>query len=136
MRLATRGVVTSRHTFGLVDLAVKVAGKTGTAEYGLADAKGRLPYHEWFVGYTPGDPYNGDFTQPDSQLAVLAFIYGANTWGNVATEVVKYYMMLHYGLIKGTPAREQRLALNPHTPGYIPSWTYRTTNYYGSPNRD
>jgi penicillin-binding protein 2 len=136
MRLATRDVVTSGHTYGLVDLKVKVAGKTGTAEYGLKDAMGRLPYHEWFVGYTPGDPYNGDFSQPDSQLAVVAFIYGANTWGNVATEVVKYFMMLHYGLVTGLPAHEERVVLNPHTPGYIPSWTYRTTNYYGSPNRD
>ena len=31
---------------------------------------------------------------------MVAFVYGADTWGNVATEVVKYYMMLHYGLIK------------------------------------
>lgn len=136
MRLATRDVVTSRHTYNLVDLPIKVAGKTGTAEYGLMDAKGRLPYHEWFVGYTPGDPYNGDFTQPDSQLAVVAFIYGANTYDNVATQVVKYFMMLHYGLISGTPAHEESVVLNPHTPGYIPSWTYRTTNFYGSPNHD
>jgi penicillin-binding protein 2 len=137
MRLGTRDVVTSRHTGNLVDLKVKVAGKTGTAEYGLQDAKGRLPYHSWFVGYTAGDPTNGDFSQPDSQLAVVAFIFGANTWGNVATEVVKYFMMLHYGLLRtGGPNYEAYQAVNPHTPGYIMSYVYRTTNYYGSPNRD
>jgi penicillin-binding protein 2 len=131
MRLATRAVVTSRHTYDLVDLPIKVAGKTGTAEFGNPDANGVLPYHEWFVGYVPGDPYNGDFTKPDSQLAVVAFIYGADTWGNVATEVVKMFLMLHFHMID-VPAQ----ALNPRTPGYIPSWVYRTTNFYGTPNRD
>ena len=131
MRIGTRMVVTSRHTSGLVDMQVDVAGKAGTAEFGVPDKKGRLPYHEWFVGYTPANPYVDDFTKPDSQLAVVAFIYGANTLGNVATEVVKLYMMLHYKLIK-------RLiqALNPRTPGYIPAWSYRTTNFYGYSNRN
>ncbi len=128
MRLATRAVVTTRHTYNLVDLPIKVAGKTGTAEFGVIDKYGRLPYHEWFVGYVPGDPYNGDFTKPDSQLAVVAFIYGADTWGNVATEVVKYYLMMHFGL-KGDP-------FSIRTPGYIQTWTQRVTNFYGSPNRD
>jgi hypothetical protein len=83
------------------------------------------------VGYVPADPYNGDFTKPDSQLAVLAFIYGGDTWGNVATEVVKNYLMLHYNLIK----RESQ-AFDSRTPGYIQSWVSKTTNFYGSPNRD
>ena len=131
MRLATRQVVTSRHTYGLTDLKIAVAGKTGTAEFGVYDKKGRLPYHEWFVGYTPANPYVDDFTKPDSQLAVLTFLYGANTWGNVSTEVVKLYMMMHYKLIK-----RQIQALNKRTPGYIPSWVYKTTNFYGNANRN
>ena len=83
------------------------------------------------MGYTPADPYNGDFTKPDSHLAVLSFIYGADTEGNVSTEVVKLFMMLHYGLIK-----KQSQAFLHTTPGYIYSWIYRTTNFYGTPNRD
>ena len=129
MRLATRAVVTSRHTYNLVDLGVAVAGKTGTAEFGVPNKNGLLPYHEWFVGYTPGDPYSADFSKPDSQLAVIAFIYGADTWGNVATEVVKNYMMLHYGLI----TREFQ-AFDSHTPGYIQSWISKRTNNYFAPN--
>ena len=139
LRLATRAVVTSRHTYNLVDLPIKVAGKTGTAEFGEIDKYGRLPYHEWFVGYTPGDPYNGDFTKPDSQLAVVAFVYGADTWGNVATEIVKYYMMLHYDLVGSpgvNPARNLDEATRTSTPGYINLWTLKRTNFYGSPNRD
>ena len=131
MREATRDVITSKHTYNLVDLPVKVAGKTGTAEFGTLDKMNRLPYHEWFVGYTPGDPFKDDFTQPASQLAVLAFVYGGNTWGNMATEIVKYYMMLHFKLI----TREWQ-AMDPRTPGYVQSWIWKTTNYYGSPNRD
>ena len=131
MREATRDVVTSRHTYNLVDLPVKVAGKTGTAEFGTLDKMNRLPYHEWFVGYTPGDPFKDDFTQPDSKLAVLAFVYGGNTWGNMATEIVKYYLMMHYKLI----TREWQ-ATDPRTPGYVQNWIWKTTNYYGSPNRD
>ena len=42
MRLAARATVTLRHTYNLVDMPVKVAGKSGTAEFGLRDSKGRL----------------------------------------------------------------------------------------------
>jgi cell division protein FtsI/penicillin-binding protein 2 len=101
---------------------VKVAGKTGTAEFGIANKYGVLPYHEWFVGYTPGDPYNGNFTTTDSQLAVVAFVYGADSAGNVATEIAKYYLMLHYGL-KGNPT-------SASTPGHINMWAFQTTNNY------
>ena len=126
IRLGTRAVVTSRHTYDLVDLPIKVAGKTGTAEFGTKDRYGRLPYHEWFVGYTLGDPQDGDFTHTTSQLAVVAFVYGADTWGDVATEIVKYYMWLHYG-IHGSP-------FNKYNPGYIYNWITKTTNFYGSTN--
>jgi penicillin-binding protein 2 len=140
LRVAMRQVVTSRHTYGLVDLPIMVAGKTGTAEFGVPDRYNRLPYHQWFVGFTPADPKRDDFTKPDSQLAVLGFIYGANTWGNVATEVVKLYLMLHYGLIRYSVLRsgnyDLRWAFDPHTPGYIQSWVTKTTNYYGSQIRD
>jgi len=131
MRLATRAVVTSRHTYNLVDLPLKVAGKTGTAEFGEIDRYGRLPYHEWFVGYVPGSPYVDDFRTTDSPLAVVAFLYGADTWGNVATEIVKYYLMLHYGLVKNIDQ-----AKNKGFPGYVETWTLKRTNFYGSPNRD
>ncbi|HEY5435287.1 MAG TPA: penicillin-binding transpeptidase domain-containing protein, partial [Candidatus Limnocylindrales bacterium] len=128
MRMGTRDVVTSQHTQNLVDLPVKVAGKTGTAEFGIPNKYGVLPYHEWFVGYTPGDPYGGDFSTTDSQLAVVAFVYGADTEGNVATEIAKYYMMLHYGL-KGDPTSSS-------TPGHLNMWAFNTTNNYFSANNN
>ena len=126
MRDGMRAVITSRHTYTMVDLPIKVAGKTGTAEFGTKDKYGRLPYHEWFVGYTPADAFNGDPTGTTSQLAVVAFVYGADTWGDVSTEIVKYFMWLHYNL-KGSP-------FNQKTPGYIPYWVPKRTNFYGTAN--
>jgi cell division protein FtsI/penicillin-binding protein 2 len=93
-------VVTIRHTYNLLELPIRVAGKSGTAEFGLRDEKGRLPFHSWFVGFVPRDPENGSFRDEDSELVVLAFAYDSRTVGNAATEIVKYYLQLHYGIEK------------------------------------
>src|SRR5258705_6304118 len=106
MRLAARSVVTLRHTYNLVDLPIVVAGKSGTAEFGTRDKQGRLPFHSWFVGFTPKDPPKRPgapdgliaIAKGDSQLVVLAFAYDSRTKGNVGTEIVKYYLQLHYGI--------------------------------------
>ncbi len=106
LRQGMRDVVTTRHTGNLTDLPIKISGKTGTAEFGVRDRAGNLPYHEWFVGWVPAAPYVDDFSKSDSQLAVIAFVYGANTRGNVATEIVKYYMWKHFklpGNLNGNP---------------------------------
>jgi penicillin-binding protein 2 len=100
MRNAARSVVTLRHTYNLVELPIKVAGKSGTAEFGTRDRKGRLPFSSWFVGFVPKDPHHGSFNATDSQLIVLAFAYDSRTIGNVATEIVKYYLQLHFGIKK------------------------------------
>lgn len=98
MRNASRSVVELRHTYNLVELPIKIAGKSGTAEFGTRDKEGRLPFHSWFVGFVPKDPANGSFDEPDSELVVLAFAYDSRTKGNVATEIVKYYLQQHYGI--------------------------------------
>jgi penicillin-binding protein 2 len=100
MRNAARSVVELRHTYNLVELPIKIAGKSGTAEFGTRDKEGRLPFHSWFVGFVPKDPENGSFDEPDSELMVLAFAYDSRTKGNVATEIVKYYLQQHYGIEK------------------------------------
>lgn len=106
MREAARNVVLVRHTYNLVDLPIVVAGKSGTAEFGLRDKKGRLPFHSWFVGFVPkhaqktADDPTGlkAIGREDSNLVVLAFAYDSRTKGNVATEIVKYYLQLHFGI--------------------------------------
>jgi penicillin-binding protein 2 len=100
MRNAARNTVLLRHTYNLVDLPIKIAGKSGTAEFGTPDKKGRLPYSSWFIGFTPADPVHGSFDKADSKLVVLAFAYDSRTLGNAATEIVKYFFQLHYDIDK------------------------------------
>jgi len=105
MRAAARRVVTSRHTYNLADLPIVVAGKTGTAEFGVRDKNGVLPYHHWFVGFVPKearkrDNPTGDVSKPDSELAFIVFAYDSRTAGNTATEIAKYYLQLHFGIKK------------------------------------
>jgi penicillin-binding protein 2 len=104
MRQAARNVVLVRHTYNLVDLPIVVAGKSGTAEFGIRDSKGRLPFHSWFVAFVPKnsaktitDPTGMQaISREDSNLVVLAFAYDSRTKGNAATEIVKYYLQLHF----------------------------------------
>jgi penicillin-binding protein 2 len=100
MRLAARQVVTSRHSSNLVDLPLVVAGKTGTAEFGVRDGQGRLPFHSWFVAFVPKFTADqpGDPAATDAELAIVAFAYDADAKTNAATEIVKYFLQQHYQL--------------------------------------
>lgn len=108
MRVASRNVLVVRHTYNFVDVPLVIAGKSGTAEYGVRDSKGRLPFHSWFVGWLPkeprrqpGDPNGFEAAAgTDSELAFLAFAYDSRTRGNAATEIAKYFVQLHYGIQK------------------------------------
>jgi penicillin-binding protein 2 len=106
MRKAARTVVVSRMTFNLVDLPIVIAGKTGTAQFS-GKAK-NLPFHQWFVAFVPKDPWkkasdpNGwkAVQRTDSDLAIVVLAYNSRAKGNAATEMVKYYMQLHFGIKK------------------------------------
>jgi penicillin-binding protein 2 len=106
MRQAARRVVTIRHTDNLVDLPIVVAGKSGTAEFGERDKQGRLPFSNWFAAFVPkqarktaSDPSGiAAVRREDSNLVVLAYLDDTRTKGNAATEVVKYFLQLHYGI--------------------------------------
>ena len=96
MRLGAREVVTSRHTFNLVELPIVVAGKTGTAEFGVRDCEGPAAVPHLVRRVRAEAPRTS--AKPDSQLAVIGFAYDSNTVGNAATEIVKYFLQLHYNL--------------------------------------
>ena len=108
MRRAGRNMVVIRHTYNLVDLPIVIAGKTGTAQFGTPDRRGVLPFHSWFAGFVPKDPYkkasdpNGwkAVQRTDSELAVLVLAYDSGTLGNAATEIAKYYFQLHFNIKK------------------------------------
>lgn len=108
MRHAARNMVVLRHTYNLVDLPIVVAGKTGTAQFGIPDKRGVLPFHTWFVGFVPKDPWKTAsdphgwkaVARTDSNLAVLVLAYNSGTLGNAATEIAKYYLQLHFNIKK------------------------------------
>jgi penicillin-binding protein 2 len=123
MRVAARGVPVVRHTYNLVDVPVVMAVKSGTAEFGLRDSLGRLPFHSWSVGFVPrnwrktsADPGGFDAVRrSDSPLTFLAFAFDSRTEGNAATEIVKYFLQLHFD-VKGD---------------YRQEWLLTRTNFYG-----
>ncbi|HLX33780.1 MAG TPA: penicillin-binding protein 2 [Candidatus Limnocylindrales bacterium] len=106
MRRAARYGIVIRHTYNLVDMPIVVAGKSGTAQFGIPDSRGVLPYHSWFAAFVPKDPWktasdpNGykAVERTDSPLEVLAFAYDSQTKGNAAVEIVKYYLQLHFNI--------------------------------------
>ncbi|MFL5777740.1 MAG: penicillin-binding transpeptidase domain-containing protein, partial [Chloroflexota bacterium] len=108
MRRAARNVLLVRHTNNFVDMPIVVAAKSGTAEFGSRDSKGRLPFHSWSVAFAPKDPWKKKsdpkglyaISRTDSNLAVLVFCYDSRTKGNVATETMKYFFQLYFHLKK------------------------------------
>ncbi|HXI46318.1 MAG TPA: penicillin-binding protein 2 [Candidatus Acidoferrales bacterium] len=106
MRINARHVPLSGHTYNLSRLPIIVAGKTGTAEFGVHKAGQPLSYHEWFVGFVPKNPWKTAsdpgglkaIARPDSNLAFIAFSYAADTAGNVSTEISKYFLQLYFGI--------------------------------------
>ena len=94
MRRASRLVVTNEYmTKNLGQLPLFLTGKTGTAEYGVRDKQGRLPYHHWISGFVaPTD----DWRRTDSDFAYVVFMHGSNTASNAAIEVLKRYLQLQY----------------------------------------
>jgi len=105
MRIGAREVITTGHAYNISDLRLPgtLSGKTGTAEFGLPDAEGVLPFHSWFVAWLPSTP-----GATDSPLAVITFTYRATVIGNVSTEVVKYFLQQYFQL-------DQDLRLDPVT---------------------
>ncbi|HXR26755.1 MAG TPA: penicillin-binding protein 2, partial [Candidatus Baltobacteraceae bacterium] len=55
MRVAALYPQLLHHTYNLVDEPIVIAGKSGTSEFGVRDAQGRLPYSSWFVAFVPKD---------------------------------------------------------------------------------
>ena len=72
------------------------SGKTGTAQYGLPDAKGNFPLHSWFVTYAPS---------PNPEVAVIVFIEGGGEGHEgalpAAANIMSYYFA-HRDQIRST----------------------------------
>jgi penicillin-binding protein 2 len=72
--------------YPLHSLGVPVAGKTGTAQFGVADAHGNTPAHAWFSAYGPAD---------NPEVAVTVFIEAGGEGSSyalpVADQILQYY---------------------------------------------
>ena len=83
-------------------------------------------------GSCPRTPAHGSFNGTDSQLVVLAFAYDSRTKGNVATEIVKYYLPAalrdQEGLPPPRPARARQL-LPEQLMGVIRAQPARVTDW-------
>ena len=68
---------------------IAVAGKTGSAEFGVPNAEGERPTHAWFVAYAPAE---------DPEVAVVVFIEGGGEGSSaaapLAAEILRYYFGL------------------------------------------
>jgi penicillin-binding protein 2 len=78
------------------DEALKVAGKTGTAEYcdNIAQAAnlcqpGNWPSHAWFMAYAPYD---------DPEIAVMAFVYNGGEGASVAAPIARKIIDAYFEL--------------------------------------
>ena len=113
MRAAARLVVTNHYMHAdLSQMPLNVVGKTGTAEYGVRDKKGRLPYHNWLAGFVAP---TANWARTDARFAYVSFMFGSNTVGNAAVEVTKKFLQGQFNLTG-----------NYTIPGYL-----RLGNYYG-----
>ncbi|TSC97157.1 MAG: penicillin-binding protein 2 [Candidatus Berkelbacteria bacterium Licking1014_2] len=72
---------------------VAAAGKTGTAQFGAADAEGKMKTHAWFAGYAPYD---------NPQILVVVFIEGGGE-GFAAAEPVAKKMLEYWFLSRVSP---------------------------------
>jgi penicillin-binding protein 2 len=86
------------------------SGKTGTAEYGVADASGNYPLHAWYTAYAP---------TVDPEVAVVTFVEGGGEGheaaGPVAAQILSYYFA-HRDQIRST-SDVPAVALDPSLTG-------------------
>jgi len=98
MRLAGRKMALNPGpSQGISRMPLFVSAKSGTAQYGVRDYLGRLPFHNWMGGFVA--PTN-DWSKHDATFAYVVFMHGTNTVGNAAKEVTKYYLQLQFDLKK------------------------------------
>ena len=80
----------SAGTARLADLpGLEVSGKTGSAEFGVPDAKGDRPTHAWFMAFAPYE---------NPEVAVIVFVEGGGEGSGVAAPIVAQILRYYYGL--------------------------------------
>jgi penicillin-binding protein 2 len=80
---------------GISRMPLFISAKSGTAQYGVRDKLGRLPFHNWMGGFVAP---TSDWSKHDATFAYVVFMHGTNTVGNAAKEVTKYYLQMQFKL--------------------------------------
>lgn len=82
MRVMMEGVV--RYGTGrAASLPCGAGGKTGTAQTGACDERGRPVYHAWFAGYAPAD---------EPEYVAVVFVENGDSGGGVAAPIFRSIM--------------------------------------------
>ena len=98
---ANESIGTASHRFRGLD--IPVAGKTGTAEAGGADAEP----HSWFAAYAPAD---------DPEIAVAVVAENAGEGSTVAAPLARQVIEAYYGLPISDLPKEAQEGYEPPTP--------------------
>jgi penicillin-binding protein 2 len=96
VREGMRAAVT-RGTARAIDMPapyVMAAGKTGSAEYGVADAKGNKPAHAWFATFAPVD---------DPQIALVVFVEGGTNGALVSVPIANEILRSYFQVPEDVP---------------------------------
>lgn len=111
IREGARKVVTSNHA-PMPNAKLWIAGKTGTAEFGLSsgrDSAGRnkLGFHNWFVSYLP----QHDNTDPTAQIAMVVFTFDSSRGlcETCLNPAIAISQRVYEAYVLGDPATKARL---------------------------
>jgi len=105
LRESARRVVTIGHAY-MPNAKLPIAGKTGTAEFGLSagkDSAGRnkLGFHNWFVSFLP----KADNTDPTAEIAMVIFTFDSSRslCNNCFNPAVSITQRVLEAYVAGTP---------------------------------
>ena len=111
IREGARKVVTSNHA-PMPNAKLWIAGKTGTAEFGLSSGKdsagrNKLGFHNWFVSFLPQQ----DNTDPTAKIAMVVFTFDSSRGlcETCLNPAIAISQRVYEQYVLGDPARKAEL---------------------------
>lgn len=111
IREGARKVVTSNHA-PMPNAKLWIAGKTGTAEFGLSSGKdsagrNKLGFHNWFVSFLPQQ----DNTDPTAKIAMVVFTFDSSRslCDSCLNPAIAISQRVYESYVLGDPAKKAEL---------------------------
>lgn len=111
IREGARKVVTSNHA-PMPNAKLWIAGKTGTAEFGLSSGRdsagrNRLGFHNWFVSFLPQQ----DNTDPTAKIAMVVFTFDSSRslCDSCLNPAIAISQRVYEAYVLGDPAKKAEL---------------------------